>query len=195
MARNEIQVLAFAGSLRRQSHNKELVRVAQEVAPEGMKIEVCDLAPIPLFNQDLEADLPPAVVDFKERIRAADALLIATPEYNYSIPGVLKNAIDWASRPIAETPLRHKPVALMGTGGMYGTVRSQLAMRQVLLYTESYVLLKPEVILPRSWERFDAEGKLSDESVRGNIRDLLVALADWTERLKLGAEAQQRARG
>jgi chromate reductase len=187
--------MGFAGSLRRYSYNKELLRVAQEVAPEGMAIELYDIAPIPFFNQDLEAEVPAAVADFKERIRRADALLIATPEYNYSIPGVLKNAIDWASRPITDTPLRHKAIALMGTGGLYGTVRAQLALRQVLLYTESYVLLKPEVILPNARDRFSAEGRLVDESVKPRVRELLEALALWTERLRLGSEAQARGEG
>jgi chromate reductase, NAD(P)H dehydrogenase (quinone) len=184
MSQDNLRVLGIAGSLRRHSYNRGLLRVAQEVAPEGMSIEEYDIAPIPLFNQDLEADLPAAVVDFKERIAAADALLIATPEYNYSIPGVLKNAIDWASRPITDTPLRHKPIALMGTGGLYGTVRSQLALRQVFLYTESYVLLKPEVILPNARDRFDAEGNLLDESVKERVHALLEALTAWTVRFK-----------
>jgi chromate reductase len=184
MSNRDLHVLGIAGSLRRHSYNRALIHIAREVAPEGITINEFDISPIPIFNQDLGGEPPAAVLDFKDRIRAADALLIATPEYNWSIPGVLKNAIDWASWPIAETPLRHKPIALMGTGGLYGTARSQLAMRQVLAYTRSYVLLEPDVILPNARERFDAEGNLLDESIKERVRDLVVALGDWIERMK-----------
>jgi chromate reductase len=153
--------------------------------PEDMTLETFDLSSIPLFDEDvLFAGAPEPVKNFKARIAAADALLIATPEYNYSIPGVLKNAIDWASRPLEDSPLNGKPIALMGAGGKYGTVRSQLHMRQVAVYTNMLPLNRPEVYAIRSWEKFDAEGNLTDEETRQAVRALLEALGAWTRRLR-----------
>ena len=179
-----LRVLGIPGSLRRRSFNRGLLEAAQGVVSSGMTLEITDLTPIPLYNADVEAGgIPPSAAAFRADIAAADALLIATPEYNYSVPGVLKNAIDWASRP-PDTPLRHKPIALMGaSGGMMGTVRAQLSLRQTLLNTESFVLLKPELYVAQARERFDGEGRLSDEAVRERIRQLLAALADWVDRI------------
>jgi len=179
-----VHVLGFSGSLRKASYNTGLLRVAAERLPDDMTLEIFDLAPIPPFNQDLEANPPEAVRRFKERIAAADALLIATPEYNYSIPGVLKNAIDWASRPPRESPLNDKPLAIMGAGGQYGTVRAQLHLRHVAVYTNIHPLNKPEVMITRAWEKFDADGNLTDEASKKAIGDLLVALGAWTRRLR-----------
>src|ERR1043166_6742410 len=136
MAAHKLRVLAFAGSLRWKSYNRGLIRAAVHAAPEGTAIGRVGLAPIPLYNADVdEQGLPPAVAHFKEKIRAADALLIATPEYNYSVTGVLKNAIDWASRPSNQSPLQKKPAALMGaSGGQMGTARAQLALRQSFVF-------------------------------------------------------------
>lgn len=186
-------ILGFAGSLRKGSFNRGLLRAAQEVAPAGVQIESYDLAPIPLYNGDVEAQGDPDVVrDFKAHIRGADALLIATPEYNYSIPGVLKNAIDWASRPPASTVLLHKPIALMGaTGGNFGTVRAQLALRQSLVFVKAYVLVAPEVLVFRARDRFDAEGNLTDEETRQFVRSLVEALVDWGRRLQAAGLAPQ----
>ena len=176
-----LQILGIAGSLRRASYNRGLMRAAVEVAPARMEIDVFDIAGLPLYDADLDAAGPPEVVRrLKERLAAADGLLIATPEYNYSIPGVLKNAIDWASRPPQSSPLRHEPVALMGASpGGFGTVRSQLALRQVFVFTESYVLPKPELWVSRASEHFDPEGTLTDDSVLDEIRRLLDAFAAW----------------
>ncbi|HYG86070.1 MAG TPA: NAD(P)H-dependent oxidoreductase [Azospirillum sp.] len=182
MASN-IRVLGFAGSLRERSNNRALLRVATEVVPEGMELEVFDLAPIPLYNGDVEAaGLPDPVRAFRERIRAADALLIACPEYNYSIPGVLKNAIDWASRP-PEQPFVGKPLAFMGAGGGLGTARSQYHLRQVCVFLDMHPLNKPEVMV-RNAESFNPDGTLKDEGVRTRVAALLTALAAWTRRLK-----------
>lgn len=180
-----VQVLGICGSLRRASYNLGLLRAAQAVAPEGVAVEIATLHDIPLYNQDEDAAGPPAAVQaLKARIRAADALLIATPEYNYSIPGVLKNAIDWASRPPAETPLRHKPIALVGaSAGQFGTVRAQLALRQVFVFTESYVLPKPELMVPAAASKFDAAGNLLDEDIRERLRGVLGALVEWARRV------------
>jgi chromate reductase len=135
--RAPIRVLGFAGSLRRGSYNRALLRAAQELAPAGMTIEVSDLAPIPLYNADVEAEGDPEpVAAFKAAIRRADALLIACPEYNHGVPGVLKNAIDWASRPPRSAALDRKPLALMGASpGMTGSARGQSQLRQAFVFT------------------------------------------------------------
>lgn len=174
-------ILGIAGSLRRASFNRALLRVAVAEVPPGVVIETFDLAPIPLFNQDvLDAGAPEPVRAFKERLRAADALLIATPEYNYGVPGVLKNAIDWSSRPPRESAIRGKPTAIMGASpGRFGTVRSQHALRQVLMGCVTPVLLNPQVLVDRADQKFDAAGNLTDDEVRGFVRGLVAALVDW----------------
>jgi chromate reductase, NAD(P)H dehydrogenase (quinone) len=180
-----VHVLGFAGSLRQASTNRGLLRAALEVLPEDMTLELFDLTPIPLYNADVEAaGTPEPVMLFKQRLAEADAILIATPEYNYSIPGVLKNAIDWASRPPQDCPLIGKPLALMGAGGSFGTVRSQLALRQVAVFTNMLPLNKPEVMVQRNWEKFDREGNLTDDAVKEQVRGLLVALFWWTRNLR-----------
>lgn len=181
-----VHVLGFSGSLRQGSYNTGLLRAAQELLPDGMTVEVFDIAPIPLYNGDVESrGFPAPVVQFKERIAAADALLIAAPEYNYSIPGVLKNAIDWVSRPPDKSPLNGKPVALMGASiGTMGTARSQYHLRQVCVFTNMLPLNRPEVFVARAHEKFDPQGRLVDESTRKYVRKLLEALADWTLTLR-----------
>lgn len=182
---NRIHVLGIAGSLRANSYNKALLSAAAELLPEGMTLEIFDIAPIPLYNEDVElAGLPASVKAFRERIAAADALLIATPEYNYSIPGVLKNAIDWASRP-PEPPLVKKPVAIMGaSSGGFGTVRCQHHLRQVLVTTNMRPIQKPEVMVSVVQSKIDAAGRLTDEKTREALRGLLEALAAWVEQLR-----------
>lgn len=181
------RILGIAGSLRRNSYNRALLRAAQELAPDGVEITIEEsLGTLPHYDDDLrQQGEPEAVVALKERVRAADALLIATPEYNYSIPGVLKNAIDWLSRPPAESPLRFKPAAIMGASmGLFGTVRAQLHLRQVFVFTETYVLPKPEVLLPQAHTRFDEHLRLVDEVAQGFLRDLLAALVEWARRVR-----------
>ena len=190
MSNGNFKILAFAGSLRHNSINAGLLRAAGEVAPEGVEIEIFDLSRIPLFNEDLNPANPPeAVREFKDKFREADAILIATPEYNYSIPGVLKNAIDWASRPHANNVLKQKPAAILGaTGGMSGTIRAQIALRQVLQPLETFVMLKPEFFLPNAGQLFDAQGDLQDEATLDRLRGMIDALVLWSERLERGAE-------
>lgn len=180
-----LRILGIPGSLRRLSFNRGLLAAAQDVAPPGVALEVFDLLPIPLYNADVEAEGdPPSVHTLKERIRASDALLIATPEYNFSIPGVLKNAIDWASRP-PERALHRKPVALMGaSAGKFGTVRAQAALRQVFQSVEAYVLPKPEVYVAAAPEKFDRDGRLADGEVRKQIDALLAGLVAWAQTLR-----------
>lgn len=174
-------ILAISGSLRSASFNTMLIRAAQKLAPEGLDIQLYDrLGDIPPY--DMDSDGPgaaEAVMDLRERIGAADALMIATPEYNYSIPGVLKNALDWASTPPDANVLRGKPVALMGASpSPFGTVRAQLALRQVFLWTGSPVTPGPEVLVFNAFERFDENGELVDEGTIGILKGLLEALAD-----------------
>jgi len=180
-----IKVLAFAGSLRKGSYNKALIRAAVEVAPENVSIEIFDLEGIPPFNLEFVTNSPQRVVDFKEKIRNADALLIATPEYNYSIPGVLKNAIDYASRPKEDTPLEGKPVAIMSAStGRFGGARAQYHLRQVFVFLNMQPVNRPEVMLSDASHNVDADGKLTNEQTRQLIRQLLEALSAWTIKLK-----------
>jgi chromate reductase len=180
-----IKVLGFAGSLRERSYNKAALRAAVELAPEGMTIEPFDLAPIQPYNEDVkEQGFPPPEQELRERIRAADALLIVTPEYNRSIPGVLKNAIDWVSRP-PQQPFDGKPVAIFGVSpGMIGTAVAQYHLRQCLGVLNALLLNQPSVMIGQAAQKFDAQGRLTDEVTRELIGKLLVALADWTRRLR-----------
>lgn len=177
---SEIGVLAFAGSLRAGSYNRGLVRAAVEIAPVGMRVEVYGLAGIPLYNYDIEErGDPEAVVAFKGAIRRADALLIATPEYQHGVPGVLKNALDWASRPHAGSVLEGKPVAILGASpGFTGTARAQEQLRQILAFSLSRVVLRPEVLVGGAGEKFDASGRLVDVPTRQFVGKLLSALAE-----------------
>lgn len=189
---NELRILGIAGSLRRGSFNRGLLRAAQELAPEGMSISTFDrLGDVPPYDDDVEqTGKPEPVQALVDAIRAADGLLIATPEYNYSVPGVLKNAIDWASRPPATTPLKGKPAALMSAStGISGGMRAQYHLRQSFVFTETHAMLKPEVIIPKCAERFDSTGKLADESTRTLIRTFLGAFGDWTRRMSVVAVA------
>jgi len=180
-----MNVCALVGSLRKASYNRYLAHACQELAPSGMTIALFDrLRDLPHYDGDLDTATPPEpVADLRATIAAADALLIVTPEYNFSMPGVLKNAIDWASRPSGKSCLNKKPAAILGaTPGLMGTVRGQLALRQSLLFTETYVLMKPEVLVTKAAEKFDADGKLTDEPTRAVVRQLLAALGPWAER-------------
>lgn len=170
-----MNVLGIAGSLRSGSFNRALLRAAQEVAPHGMSIEIYDLAGIPLYDADLEAQGDPEPVQrFKAAIAQADGLLISTPEYQHSIPGVLKNAFDWASRPHASSVLAQKPVAIMGvTSGMSGTARAQMQLREVLCYNDMRAVSRPEVLIAYAQTKFDAKGNFIDENGRTFVRQLL----------------------
>lgn len=184
-SRPSLTFLGIAGSLRRGSINRGLIRAAIEVAPTGTSVVHYDLHEIPMFNADVEAGGDPATVaDFKRAIAGADALLIATPEYNHCVPGVLKNAIDWASRPARRSALTGKPVAIMGASSARGgTARAQAHLRDGLAYTNGFVLPLPEVLVDFAREKFDEDGNLTDVETREEVRDLLVSLAAWTTRL------------
>lgn len=185
-------VCGIAGSLRQASYNRALLRAARELAPEGMEVRIFDrIAEIPLFNEDVEARGDPEPVQaLKRAIGEADALLIATPEYNHGVPGVLKNAIDWASRPPRGSVLAGKPAAIFGASpGVTGTARAQSQLRQAFVFTQTPALLQPEILVYRAHEKFDAEGRLTDERTREFVGKLLRELADWTRRLRPGLGA------
>jgi chromate reductase, NAD(P)H dehydrogenase (quinone) len=179
-----ITVLGIAGSLRRDSFNRATLRAAKSLAPEGVSIEIFELNGIPVYNQDEESNPPARVVELKARVRAADAILIATPEYNYSFAGVLKNAIDWASRPYGDSAWADKPVALMSASvGRFGGARAQYHLRQSMVTLNMHPVNTPEVMISEAANAFDAQGNLKDESAKRLIRELLTNLAEWTIRL------------
>lgn len=180
-----ITILGIAGSLRKASYNKAAMRAAQQLCPQGATLEIYDIAGLPLFDQDEERNPNAKVADFKQRIRAADAILIATPEYNYSIPGVLKNAIDVASRPYGDNAWAGKPVALMSAStGLFGGVRSQYHLRQSFIFLNMDAVLQPEVAIGHAAQRFDAEGNLTDETSQKLITQLLQALVQKARAVK-----------
>ena len=179
-----VRILGIAGSLRRASYNRGALRAAAELAPEGASVEIFDLDGIPAFSEDEEKNPPAKVVELKRLIREADAVLFVTPEYNYSIPGVLKNAIDWASRPYGDSAWSGKPAAIMGASvGAIGTARAQYHLRQVMVFLNMFPVNQPEVMIGNASERFDAEGNLTDDTTKQLIRQLLQNLAEWTRRL------------
>jgi chromate reductase, NAD(P)H dehydrogenase (quinone) len=180
-----VRILGIAGSLRRGSFNAATLRAAQALAPSGMTIDSFDIAPIPPYNEDVrQQGYPAPVEDLRARIEAADGLLIVTPEYNYSIPGVLKNAIDWASRP-PEQPFDGKPIGLMGASmGTHGTSRAQYHLRQCFVFLNGLVMNQPEVMVPQAQNKFDAEGKLNDQATSDFIVAHLAAFQAWVLRVR-----------
>lgn len=182
----EVTIFAISGSLREGSYNAAALRAARDLAPRGVKFDIFDhLGEIPPFNEDTEGDPVDAVVDLKRRIERADAVVIATPEYNYSVPGVLKNAIDWASRPYGKNSWAGKPVAVMGASiGMLGSARAQYHLRQMFVFLDMHPVNQPEVIIPMAADRFDDNGELTDDASKRFISELMENLVAWTQRLK-----------
>jgi len=182
--KNQFVILGFAGSLRKDSYNKALLRAAVELAPEDVKIETLDLEGIPLFNQDFERTPPAIVKEFKARIRAADAVLIVTPEYNYGVPGVLKNAIDWASRPYGDNAFDGKSVALMSAStGMLGGARAQYQLRQTFVTLDMHAVNRPEVFMAHASEKIGEDGKVTDEDTVKKVRKLIENLVNLSRKL------------
>ena len=182
-----IRVAGIAGSLREGSLNKGLLRAAVELAPREMEIQIFTrLGDVPPYNDDVFAKGDPEpVAALKAAIGEADALLISTPEYNYGVPGVLKNAVDWASRPSGKSVLNRKPAAIMGCSpGLGGTIRAQHAWRQTFVFTETYVMLQPEIKIPSAAPLFDSSGRLADETTRQHVKKFLEAFIGWIERFK-----------
>jgi chromate reductase len=179
-----IRVLGFAGSLRKNSFNRLLVEAAAKLLPDSAQLEVFDLDGIPLYNQDTEVlGIPEAVKRFKEKVEGADAILIATPEYNHSYPGVLKNAIDWASRPYGQNSFDNKPVAVISASpGMFGGVAAQDQLKQVLLALNMHLITQPAVIVTSAHDKIDSDGNVTDPATREFLRKLLVNLVDYASR-------------
>jgi len=192
MSESELQILGISGSLRAGSYNTAALRGAQRLAPQGMRIDTFDIAPVPPYNEDVrQQGFPQSVQQLREAIAAADGVLIATPEYNYSVPGVLKNAIDWASRP-PEQPLAQKPIAIMGASPSgLGTGRAQYHLRQSFVFLDAFVMNKPEVMIAAAHQKFDDNGELQDETTRQFIGDLVQALGLWIARVRAGSKAAQ----
>jgi chromate reductase len=180
-----VKILGIAGSLRSGSYNRALLRTAVSLMPPDAGLEIFELDGIPGFNQDNEADPPPKVAELKAKVRAADAVLFVTPEYNYSVPGVLKNAIDWASRPYGDSAWQGKPVAIMGAsiGGM-GTSRAQYHLRQTFVFLNMHPLNQPEVMVSNAMSKFDEQGNYLDEQGKQLISQLLTELVKWTRLLR-----------
>ena len=195
MEHKDFRILGLAASLRRASFHRGIVRAAHEVAPEWMSCEGFDLARIPYFNQDVEDQgNPESVKELREKIRAYDAVLIATPEYDYAIPGVLTAALDWALRSRYDpTPFRHKPVGIVGASpGGGGTARGQMVLRQILLHPPAYVMLEPQMLIAFSHQRFDENGDLVDEETRDRLRVFLSSMVEWTRRFEEPQNAHQK---
>ncbi|MDQ3099179.1 MAG: NAD(P)H-dependent oxidoreductase [bacterium] len=182
-----MKIVGFAGSLRSGSYNKKLLRAAKELSPEGVEFEIVDIADIPLYNGDFEEQgLPESVTILKQKIADADGIVIATPEYNHSFSGVVKNAIDWVSRP-PKNSFNEKPVAIISSSdGMVGGTRAQYHLRQVLSNLNMYAVNKPEVIIPFELDgKFDAEGNFTDEKGRQKVRQLMENLVKLAEKLAI----------
>jgi chromate reductase len=191
-----VRVLGIVGSLRRGSYNRRLLEAARELAPEAMRIELFDLADIPLYNGDLDTDAErPVVVDrLKRAVADADAVLIATPEYNHSVPGVLQNAIDWISRPAGKSPLAGKPVAIMGAStGALGAARAQQQLKLVLLSTLAALMPHAGVAVGQAKEKFDSAGRLVHEPTRQFLAGMLRELDAWARRMRSGEAAARQA--
>ena len=183
---SNLNVLIICGSLRKGSFNAMVANTLPSLAPAGMKIARSPTIEMPLYNADVqnEQGFPAPATALADAVRAADGLVIVTPEYNYSLPGVLKNAIDWVSRPLSETAFKGKPVAAMGAAtGNFGTVRAQVELRQILVSVGAYQLVKPELLVYSAAGRFDETGRLIDESTRLLLAELIEALVAWARQL------------
>ncbi|HMC08148.1 MAG TPA: NAD(P)H-dependent oxidoreductase [Actinomycetota bacterium] len=199
MSDGDFSILGMAGSLRRRSFNRALLREASELSPEDIRVDIFELAPVPPYNADLDESLgggpyPQPVRELREGVDRSDAVLMVVPEYNWGPSGVLKNAVDWLSRPAGSSPLYEKPLALAGASpGPAGTGRAQLQLRQNLLSTNSFVLQTPTVQLGHAGSRFDEDLRLVDEEARRLVRRQLNALRDWARTLRGPAATDRTA--
>lgn len=184
MVQPTLTILGVSGSLRRGSYNTAALRAAKALAPEGVSLDVVTLEGTELFSEDVEAQgYPPRIQRLRELAAAADALLFATPEYNYSVPGVLKNAIDWLSRPTRTGPIFGKPAGIIGASMSHiGTARAQMHLRQILYYNAMPVLPSAEVLIAWAQDKFDAEGRLVHVETRDFLQNFMSALAEWARR-------------
>ena len=181
MADRILEVAGIAGSLRRGSFNRSLLRAAIELAPTNLHIAIYDLADVPMYNADVDAaGWPAPIAQLRDAVGKANGLLIASPEYNYGVPGVLKNTIDWLSRPPRASVLGGKPAAIMGAStGMTGTARGQQQLRLALISTHSPTMTRPEVLVAKASEKFSAEGRLTDQPTRDFLKTFLAAFAEF----------------
>jgi chromate reductase, NAD(P)H dehydrogenase (quinone) len=181
----DFHILGISGSLRNASFNSAALRAAQELAPGSTMITLADISAVPVYNDDVRVQgMPQSVTTLVEQITTADAVLISTPEYNYTIPGVLKNAIDWVSK-APDQPFRHKPVAVMGASmGAIGTARAQYDLRKVFVFLDAHVLNQPEIMIAAAHTKFDDDGHLTDDTTRTLIGKQIVALKEWALRLR-----------
>ncbi|GAA3713125.1 NAD(P)H-dependent FMN reductase [Oceanisphaera sediminis] len=182
---NNTRIVAFSGSLRKDSYNTAAIKVAMEMAPAGCEIELLDIGTLPLYNQELDGDkAPEAVLQLAEKVMAADAILFSTPEYNYSVPGGLKNAIDWLSRQKPQ-PFAGKPAAIMSSSiSLFGGARAQYHLRQIMVSLDVHFVNKPEVMIAGAHEKFDDQGRLADSTSRDFIGKLITSLITLTHTLK-----------
>lgn len=188
-----LRIVGVAGSLRKDSYNRALLRAARELAPQTMIVEPFDLAAVPLYNGDIEAEGdPPAVAALKQAVRAADGVLFVTPEYNHGVPAVMKNAVDWTSRPPGNAALAKKPVGIIGASpGITGTARGQSQLRQAFEFTNSFCMPQPELLVFKAHEKFDANGDLIDGITADRLATYLVAFGDWVRRFAPSALAHE----
>jgi chromate reductase len=194
--RPPIHLIGISGSLRKGSYNTAALYAAQKLLPEGVTMDIADLLPLPMYNPDKEAEgFPLSVRKFQEQVLRADAVVIATPEYDYSIPAALKNAMEWATRPSGFSAFSGKPAAIMGASpGNFGTIRAQMHLRQVCIYANMFLINKPEVFITRAGEKFDQYGNLADEPTRVIIRQMTDALIKLTLRLHKESVGSVQAR-
>lgn len=182
---NKLNLIAIAGSLRKGSYNRALLETAQELAPENVDIEMIDIGNLPLFNEDLEADFPGEAQQLKQKIEKSDGILVSTPEYNRSIPGVLKNAIDWSSRPYGKNSWEKKPVYVIGASiGGIATAIAQSHLKHSLLYLDAHVLGQPEFYLGNAGGKFDENGKLTDQETRDFLKEAVETFVKFARKQK-----------
>ena len=181
-----VKILGIAGSLRKGSFNKSILREALALLPENVELEIFDIEGTPSFNQDMINSPPELITDLKAKVRSADAILFATPEYNFSVPGVLKNVIDWVSRANGENSWQGKPVAIMSAStGLIGGERAQLHLRQCFVYLDMHAVNRPEVIVTLAAQKIDQNGRLTEEHTKEKIKELLVALVELTNKISV----------
>ena len=182
-----VRILGISGSSRKGSYNTALLEAAKELAPESVLIETYDISNLPLYNQDLEAKMPPQVTEFKSKVKQADAILFAAPEHNYTITAVLKNAIEWGNRPPNDNSWDSKPAAIMSaSSGPRGGARAQLHLRQIMVDLNMHPINRPQLLIANEDGKFDVNMKLTDLQMRETLRNLLIQLAEWTRRVQPG---------
>jgi chromate reductase, NAD(P)H dehydrogenase (quinone) len=182
---SKVAILGISGSGRKGSYNRALLEAAKQLLPKDATLEVVDVSRLPLYNQDLEHDLPEAVKELKKKIRSADAILIATPEHNYSITAVLKNAIEWGNRPPRDASWSGKPAAVISaSSGLRGGVRAQLHLRQIMIDLNMYPINRPLLLVANAKDKFDDNLKLTDEESLQTLQEVLHSLVKWTRKLQ-----------